>query len=89
MGNSGMCHIVIPSSHFSSRIRLVEILRQRWLPTLAPQAGGNAQEASDEAKESICHQDVVGRWFSIGFSYGASYGWSYWNPHMALEEAAQ
>jgi hypothetical protein len=36
--------------------------------------GGNAQEASDEAKESICHQDVVGRRFSIGFSYGASYG---------------
>jgi hypothetical protein len=52
-------------------------LTQKLLVHSCGIVGGNAQEASDEAKESICHQDVVGRRFSIGFSYGASYGSSY------------
>jgi hypothetical protein len=56
---------------------MFELIQKNFLIHSCGIAGGNAQEASDEAKGCICHQDVVGRRLSIGFSYGASYGSSY------------
>jgi hypothetical protein len=55
---------------------MFELTQKKLLVHSCGIAGGNAQEASDEAKECICHQDVVGRRFSIGEN-GASYGSSY------------